>query len=514
MSRTTRALLGIATNYAAAFVTAIAGFVLVPIILRFVGREDYGLWATVGQAVAYLALLDFGVGSALIRRTAQDLHRDDGDRRASAALSTAFVVYCALGGIFLAAGFALAQALPRILSLRGAEGAVATKLFMLMVAYGAFALPMRVWAKTLFGRQEIARGNLVTLIENLVTPVACALLLVAGVGIVSLPLGSIAAGTLASVAAFVMLRRAAPHVRLSWRKVSAVDARDLFTWSWMLGLNSLAVVVIYQTDNLVVAAGRGLSAAAVYALTSRLPLYAMPLVFAIADSCLPAVIDLCERRRMDRVREAYLQVARLAVGAAFGAALVAVAFNGPFVRLWVGSENYGGSLLTAAFVAILVYRVLMQTSSLVVIGTGRIHGVVWMSIVEAALNLALSIWWVRLYGIAGVAAATIVAGLATSAWYVTRTVASALGIRVTAYLSSTFGRPLVCVAVAAMVAATIRATVSIAGWIDLALAVGVTGATYAAMFYAAGLTRSERGELHRRIRGAAPGISRLVGLAA
>jgi hypothetical protein len=66
----------------------------------------------------------------------------------------------------------------------------------------------------------------------------------------------------------------------------------------------------------------------------------------------------------------------------------------------------------------------MQTATTVVIGAGLIHGVVVMPVLEAAINPGLSLWWVHPYGIIGVAAPTVVAGLRTSARYVIRTVSN------------------------------------------------------------------------------------------
>ena len=62
MTRTRRAIYGVVTNYASVFVMAVAGFVLVPIVLRYLSREDYGLWATLGQVLGYLALARHGNG--------------------------------------------------------------------------------------------------------------------------------------------------------------------------------------------------------------------------------------------------------------------------------------------------------------------------------------------------------------------------------------------------------------------------------------------------------------------
>jgi len=500
MSRTDRVVRGVIASYAATALTAVAGFVLVPIVLRFVTREEYGLWAAIGQAIGYLALLDLGVGSAVIRRAAQLGAREDGHRQASRTLSTAVAVYCGLSVVFLVVGALVTPLVPRVLAVPAGYRQLAVMLFAAMVVYGAASLPLRVSLKALFGFQHIARANLITLVENVASPTATVILLTAGVGLMALPLGAILAGLLAASTAFLMLRRLAPAIRIRWQDVSRDEARELFTWSWLLGLNSLAVVVIYQTDNLVVAWGSGLEAAAAYSLTSRLPLYAMPLIFALTDACLPGAIELCEQQKLDRVRDVHLRVLRVSIGAAAAAAIVAIFFNEPFMRLWVGDQNFGGMLLTVAFALILVYRVMMQSASMVVIGTGRVRGVVAMSAVEAALNLALSLWWVRRYGMTGVALATVVAGLSTSSWFVTRVVTQELRVNVWRYLWSGLARPLISAVPAVAAAALIRDVFPLRGWLDVFLAAAATGALYVLTFAWIGVPASDRAALFERLR--------------
>jgi len=484
MSRTDRAVWGVVSSYAATLATAIAGFVIVPIVLRYVSREEYGLWAAVGQAIGYLALLDLGVGSAVIRRTAQLGPGESSAAATSRTVSTAVAVYAGLSVLLLAVGFLLTPVIPRLLSVPPGQKSIAITLFATMVVYGAVSLPLRVSMKALYGLQQMARANVVMLVENVLSPAVAAVLLASGIGLIALPLGGISAGFVAAALAAVMLTRVAPGIRVRWQDVSAAEARELFTWSWLLGVNSLAVVIIYQTDTLVVAARGGLGPAATYALTSRLPLYAMPVIFALADSCLPAAIELCAQRQVDRVRDLHVRVLRLSLGAAICAAVVATTFNEPFVQLWVGAQNYGGTILTLAFGLMLVYRVLMQTAGMVVIGTGRLRGVVAMSVVEAALNLTLSLWWIGRFGLAGVAMATVVAGLSTSAWYVTRLVCRELRQPVAGYLWSGLAIPALCGLPAAALAVVMRRTYALTSWAELAVAMLVTAIVYVATFIA------------------------------
>jgi O-antigen/teichoic acid export membrane protein len=498
MTRTGRAVWGIVTSYASTLVTAVAGFLLVPIVLRFVTREDYGLWAAVGQAIGYLALLDLGIGSAVIRRTAQLRERPDVEEAASRTISTAVAIYSGLALAFLAVGLSLSPVIPHLLHLSPAQARAGRVLFLLMTAYGALSFPLRISLKALYGLQQMARANAITLVENLLSPAVAVTLLVFGIGLVALPLGSIAAGLCAAIAGLVVLRRVLPRLRISWRMASRAEAADLFTWSWLLWLNSLAVVVIYQTDNLVVAAGRGLVAATVYTLTSRLPLYALPVIAALGDSCLPAAVELFGQGRVDALRRAYLRLMRVTVAAALAVGVVSVSFNDAFMRLWVGSRNFGGGLLTLTFALILFYRTMMQSASIVVIGSGRIRGVVFMSVAEAVLNLALSLWWVGRYGLLGVAAGTAVAGALTSGWYVTWVVSRELGVDLREYVFTGIIRPALGLVPAVATALALRDTGAAATWLGLAVSAAAVGAVYAIAFFFTGLDRDEREALYAR----------------
>jgi O-antigen/teichoic acid export membrane protein len=499
MTRTRRAILGVITNYASAAVMAVAGFVLVPIVLHYLGREDYGLWATIGQMLGYLALLDLGMANAIVRHTAR--MREHGDIEAvNRMVSTALALYCVLGLVFLVAGLALSLLLPHWSAIPLERTRIATIIFVIMVVYGALSFPLRVASSTLNGYQQMAATNLTNFMANLLSPVLAVVMLATGFGLIALPLGSVIAGLLAALSAFVILRRTVPDLRVGWRFVSRLEAREIFGWSWQLFLNNIAVAIIYQTDNLVVASGVGLAAVTVYTLTSRLPMYAMPLIFTLGDSCHPGAFELYEQGKLDRLREVYLRVLKLTAAAGFTTAVIAIAFNESFMRLWVGLKNYGGIELTAIFVFIMFYRVMMQVSSIVVISSGKLRGVVFMSIAEALLNLVLSVWWVKYYGILGVAMGTAVAGALTSGWYVMLFTARELRMNLLDYLGRGLVPSLLCAVPAAAAAFALTHFYPPMSWAALFIEAGAVGLVYTLFYLVIGLNGEERALVFGRAR--------------
>jgi O-antigen/teichoic acid export membrane protein len=499
MTRTRRAILGVITNYASAAVMAVAGFVLVPIVLHYLDREDYGLWATIGQMLGYLALLDLGMANAVVRRTAS-MREHGGIDAINRMVSTALALYCLLGLVFLVVGLALSLLLPHWSAIPPDRARVATVIFIIMVIYGALSFPLRVASSTLNGYQQMAATNLTNFMANLLSPVLAVILLATGFGLIALPLGSVFAGLVASISAFVILRRTVPDLRIGWRFVSRLETRAIFGWSWQLFLNNIAVAIIYQTDNLVVASGVGLTAVTVYTLTSRLPMYAMPLIFTLGDSCHPGAFELYEQGKLDRLREVYVRVLRLSAAAGLTTAVIALAFNESFMRLWVGPKNYGGIELTAIFVFIMFYRVMMQVSSIVVISSGKLRGVVMMSILEALLNLVLSIWWVRYYGIVGVALGTATAGILTSGWYVIRFTSRELRMNLLDYLGRGLAPPLLCAVPAAALAFALVHFYPATSWAKLFIEASAVGTFYALLYLVIGVSSEERALVYGRAR--------------
>jgi O-antigen/teichoic acid export membrane protein len=101
-ARTRNALRQIRGAFAFKALGALAGFAAVPLMLRYLGAERYGVWSTVMSVAAWITLSDMGIGYGLRCKLTEALARND-RAGAGAYVSSA---YTALGALALAA-FAL-----------------------------------------------------------------------------------------------------------------------------------------------------------------------------------------------------------------------------------------------------------------------------------------------------------------------------------------------------------------------------------------------------------------------
>ena len=72
-----RAALNAAASYFAFFSTAAYGFLSIPLVVRYLDKEEIGLWAIVSQAVGYLLWMDLGIGVAAGRKLAEAVANED-----------------------------------------------------------------------------------------------------------------------------------------------------------------------------------------------------------------------------------------------------------------------------------------------------------------------------------------------------------------------------------------------------------------------------------------------------
>src|SRR5262249_43678218 len=144
-------------------------FAAVPLILRYVSRSDYGLWITLGEAMGYLTILDFGTGSAITRMVAR-LGADPDPKKLSRLFSTAMFVNLMFAGIFFSVAGGLMIFLPHWHAIPPDRTVVARNLVMLMALRAAFTFPIRVAANTLVGMQRQALVNLYGIIGLIAAP--------------------------------------------------------------------------------------------------------------------------------------------------------------------------------------------------------------------------------------------------------------------------------------------------------------------------------------------------------
>jgi len=447
-SRTAAAFRAVGASYVTKAVTILLGFVVTPIVLGYVGRDLYGFWVIVGSVIGYVGMVDFGVTGSVATLIA----RQQGSIESVNRISTnALVVNVATGCVAFLLALVTSRFGPDFLNVSPEQHTLFSNLILLAGTGLAISFPVRTLKAVFRGTQRIATLRVVEFFLMLVRTCLMLFLLFLGSGIMALPLSAVASSVLSLFVFSILTRRRIPGFRI---RISAVAVEELgpilsvSAW-WFLG--NLSALLIYQTDNIILGKYLGSGAVTTYALTYRASEMIRAQIYQLNIAVTPGLGELVGRNDLDRLRKLYLSGFRVMLFLGVAAAILILKLNRGFVTLWVGGENYGGNALNAIFCASLAYLVVFHVTSVFLTNLLELKVMAGARVLEGILNLVLSLLLVRTFGLLGVAAGTLIAGLLTSAWYLPRIAFNRLQIDGRRWVREISGRMLIFLAGAAIV---------------------------------------------------------------
>ena len=403
----------------------IVNAVSIPIVVRYLGAEQYGIWVTISTSVALLVYFDIGIASTLTNLISESYAVDD-RRLAGEYLATAFWTSVA---VVLSIGALVWLAWPHIdfgalLNIKDHHLEAETSQSALIAGILFLCnLPLGLGARALAGYQELHFANLFTGASNVLALGAIvAVILAKGslVALITAYTGTITFGSLACFAWVVLHRK--PWLLPTPSRVRPSLARKVLSSGGQFFLIQLSGMIVFNSDNLVIAHFLTPSQVTPYSVTWKLATYANALQVLLSQALWPAYAEAWSSRHFEWIRNTYRRVHWITLASLTCACALLIPFGRKIIKVWAGSAavpTFGLMLLMCVWMVILA----VTTNQACLMGaTSRVKKQAISSSLAAVINLTLSVYWVRTMGTFGVLLATVVSYvlfiLAVQAWEV------------------------------------------------------------------------------------------------
>ena len=407
------------SNWIGIPITLAYGLIITPIIVRALDTELYGVWSFLNGLLVYSDLLYVGLGSSLIKYVAQ--HRANDDQAGINRLFSVVIgIYGVIGIVCCAVMIAISGFVPYLfaqpLSADAARAASATCLLLGVQLF--FVFIGSAFSGLLSGHDRFDVANFISIGTVLMRFVATPIVVRTGDD----PLFRLALLT-ASVAAIQAVMLAAATYRLvpqlsvrlvRWR---IDELRMLYGFGVPSFVITVAARIISFSDTTIIGMMLGASAVAIYALPVQLMEYARAPVAGFTRVLLPGLTNLTTRGDLASFRQAYLSATRIATCLTAWLVAIALAVGPSFLNRWVGNAFGGPVQWVLIFLAIAAFAQAVSTHAPLSFYQAK-HLVAFPAkilMLEALLNLALSIWLAPRLGITGVALATALPAVFVSA---------------------------------------------------------------------------------------------------
>ncbi len=416
MSRTRNYIKGLTTGYAATFATIAVGLWLTPFTLRFLDREEYAIFALASDLLMWLGLLDLGITAGLNVQAAQLTGKPDHERLNRLA-STAFFTQNLIVLVVLIVGGAMAAGVPHFFPVRLELQHTTSTLMAMLVLGSAIGFSTKTFSALLLANQQIHIDNLLKLALLAIRTVLTVVLLTKGWELYSLAVASLAATVITSAIAVWRTWRLLPGLKVRWMLASWDVLKGIGSLGIWFSLGGLAGLVITSLDRVVAAKLISVETVTTLSLTGRVYALFAGLLDQITNTARPMLGQLIGQKKLAEAQRVYRHLFKLSTGFAVIAAFSIWAGNEPFVNQWVGAQNFGGPLLSLALALNLIVNSWVLPNRAVLSSALVVRPQTLSRIVEAVLNLGLSVLLAQYLGLIGIVLGTAIAGLLTSTWY-------------------------------------------------------------------------------------------------
>lgn len=317
-------------------VTMVTGLIMMPLMIRVLGENLYGIWIVIGSIVGSLYLFDIGMASTVTRFVSYALSKKD-RQRASQVVSTAFAIYSLLAlAIFLTSAII---ALASSLIVDSPDNKELVQTLILIVGLNvALEFPFKCYAG-IAGyhlRQDLLSYSRITF--KIISSILIIFLLMQGYQLITLALIQLASSILSNFVFRYIAHYLEPEIKVNLKTVTKKTTKEIFSFSAWSFLIDLSRLLKERGDVWMVAAFTSPALLTVYYVGVRLVEYSNELLYKAFGFTLPLYTDAVARNdteELHRKIRIFLRVNTLVAGLVL---LGAYLFGKDIIRFWMGPE--------------------------------------------------------------------------------------------------------------------------------------------------------------------------------
>jgi O-antigen/teichoic acid export membrane protein len=384
---------------------------LAPFILHRLGDVAVGVWMMAISAVAYFGLLDLGMQSSVLRFVSKG-HTQQDHQASSDAISAALWVRIQISALVLLLSVGLSAIFPYIFKVPAGLASDAREAVLLIGVTTAISMSIGVVGGVLSALNRYDLQNYAALVQTAVRVIGVVFVLRTGHGIVAIAVCELISTLVYNMLLVWIARHLYPELRIRLNKPKRETLKRIWTYSSYAFLTTVAIRLVYQTDNLVVGAFVSAAAVTPYGYANALCRYADQVVGAMGATFVPAASTYEAAGDTARLLTLYKNGTRATLVVSLPI-LITLILRGPsFIGLWIGTQysHSSGTVLVILCTALL-FSFANRTAGSIAFGIEMHKKIAIWAIGEGVTNLALSIILVHWYGIYGVAIGTLVPSL-------------------------------------------------------------------------------------------------------
>jgi O-antigen/teichoic acid export membrane protein len=400
--------------------TVIVNLLAIPIMIRYLGVEGYGIYALLTGLVGYFGLLDFGLVDGVTKYVAHHLELGD-HASVTQSINATLLLQLIAGGTGVLVLGTFNHQLIRLLHVSPALSQVASR-GLYVSAFGFLAeMLVNTYNATLKGLQRFDVLAKTTMVFSSVTVVMTVLTLFAGGRLLAVVVVTVSM-TVANLAVLgILIHRQLPFYRVSFLATGR-HFHSLFGFSAYIFISRIASTLNSYFLQIVIAVILGPAAVTYFVVPMKMTSTLEAGFNSLVGVIFPHISALKAQGNMESLRDLYSKTSQYIVALSTPVFLFVILFSRQILAVWLGAEFSGRAWPVLTFLSCAsLLGVWTMVPANTIYGTGDTKIAATFGSIVACLNLLFSIFLTLRFGIFGTGAAVLITAIQGPVfiWYVT-----------------------------------------------------------------------------------------------
>ena len=380
----------------------ILNIIIIPIYFNFINNNEYGLWLFILEIISLGNLFNSGIHLYAIQMFSE--RNQLGEAYFRKSLSTLFIFQILVIFFIIILLFISYNILPFFEQIKINENY--NLIFYLMILNLIITSFYSFFTYIMQAQNKLIRNNIINSIQKFLYQILPLFFLYYGMNLFAFPISYIITGLLILISIIYYFQNFLNFLNFQNFSINILKKIFIFCSSIMVG--GTGYFVINFTDTVIIANFLNASAVTIYVMTMKMSLLLRFLIARFLSLSFTTFTQILSEGNFKRLQELSRKFFRFSVrGGTFFFVLI-INLNQIFVINWVGYDKYGGEYLSLISALICMRESIYPVFSNIIYATKDVKYINNIQFVEAILNICLSILMVNIFGITGVALATLI----------------------------------------------------------------------------------------------------------
>jgi len=395
---------GAVLNYVIIGLNTLVGLAYTPYMLRCLGQNEYGLYSLVASIIAYLTILDFGFGNAIVRYTAK--FRAEGRKQEQWEMFGMFlIVYSFIGLIAIGGGLALYFNIDALFDRTMTDSDLSqARIMMLLLTFNlAFTFPLSIFGSIITAYENFVFQRLVNIFRIILSTGVLVLVLAIGFKAVALVVVQTAFNLLTLIINLIYSKKRL-KIKVVFGKFNWPFIKEISVYSFWIFLNAIMDKIYWGTGQFVLVAISCTFAVAIFSVAILLQQMYMMFSSSIVSVLLPKVTTMVTNYSSNRdISNLFIKTGRLQCLVMSFVICAFIVFGQGFIQIWAGKDYSESYWITLIFFTSLFIPLIQNTGIVILQARNQMRFRSLLYLVISVLSLIFQIILAKKYGAFGCA---------------------------------------------------------------------------------------------------------------